>query len=1022
MHTHTLSRVAVCLFWLWGGLEFISAQSLVSVTNLPANRFFGNGTTGAYGIAATGAAGDSGLWIGSNWSSSPDWLHHLYRVDTTGTPSDSLLPRASFPGNYLLECFGLGYDGEYFWYVKKRLISGNGTSMIFKIGRSGAIIDSIPLAWGFVGGVCWADSGLWFCRYYPNTRAGIFKIDIETGQIVDSIPTYGTQPLGVAYDGQYFYYSMDDNDGNDERIYAYDPVAGDTAYSIALPERSGGVSPRGLVWDGFYLWLIARPVTGNVYALYKYDLGGSGTPQITLGGNNYDFLNTKIGTPASFNLTITNTGTGDLFLTGADHNNEAFYHTLTTPDTLAPAEQIMFQVTFDPSVYGDQIDTLKFHSNDPNKPVARFPLHGKGVFPTQEIDMGSLSHNFGSVLRDPPTEATNTWDVDIVNQGVLPLIVDTIYFSHPDFSVYNDWTYPLTVDSVSSRRLRVAFRPGEAMTYTDTMTVVSNDSSESHLPVYLQGVGFDSSYGYSQVLWTFMTPDNPGTSSDDPSVEAIRAMPDVTGDGFDDVLMGTENYYVLCVAGNATGTTDTIWSFNTGLDNNNTGSLGTQGDDAQKALQVIEDVNGDGYHDVVAGYGGGNEGVYVLDGRTGAVIWSFDDPINYALGDINAVWAGHDFNDDNHNDVLATASATDEAASSGRRKVYCFNGLTGDSIWVYFTGAFTRGVVSIGDVNGNGSPDVVATTGDFRNSAIGLDGLTGSVMWEFPVAAGIYGAKELVPYPIPDSSSDVIVAGSTRYIYRLDGTTGALRWTYTVGTGIFINQVILLDDVNGNGYADLVAPLTGSTAIMCIDGQTGTSIWNNSLPMQTFGATRIPDVTGDGVNDAVYASHDNRIYIVDGATGQVIHSGFAFGTGGNNDAAESLHIMNDVDGNGSFEILAGSRNGMAAAISGGDVLTAVRGPRAKPDRFELWPNHPNPFNPHTSIGFHLPSAGWATLKIYNVLGQEVRTLLDGPSPAGVRQLVWDGRDASGRAVSSGVYVYTLSFGGHHTARKMLLIK
>ncbi len=999
---------------------------LVSVTNLPANRFFGNGMSGSYGIAATGAASDSGLWISSNWSSSADWLHHLYNVDTNGVPSDSMCPRDSFPGNYLLESYGLGHDGQHFWYIKRRSTGGNGTSMVFKINRDGTIADSIPLSWGYVGGVCWADSGLWFCRYYPNNMAGIFKIDVSTGQIVDSIPTYGTQPIGVARNSQYYYYVMDDNDGNDERIHAYDPVLGDTVYSIALPERSGGVSPRGMVWDGNYLWLIARPVVGNTYALYQYDLSLTGTPQITTNYTSYNFQHTKIGQPETFDLQVSSTGTADLIVDSIAHSNPAFSYSWVVPDTIAFGQSVMVPVTFDPNMYGLQIDTLKIYSNDPNKPVARVALQGFGIWTSQEIDPSAASHDFGPVLVQNGTESVNTWDLDITNQGAGELVVSNIVFTNPDFYLFEPVSFPLHVDSVSTTRIRIAFEPSQVGAYLDTMTIFSNDSSEAELPVTLQGSGVDSTYDFGGVFWTFMTPDNPFTSGDDFSVEAIRAISDVTGDGYDDVIIGTENYYVQCLNGNATGVTDTIWSFNSGLDDNNTGSLGTQGDDAQKALQVVSDLNDDGYPDVVAGFGGGNEGVYVLSGRTGAVIWSFDDPINYALGDINAVYAVEDFNGDSIPDVLATASATDPSAAYGRRKVYCFDGVTGDSIWVYFTGAYTRGVVSIGDVNGNGKPDVVATTGDFRNSVIGLDGQAGTFMWEFPVGGGIYGAKELVPYPVPDSTSDVIAAGSTQYIYRLDGATGAMRWQYNVGSVVFPNQLILLDDVNGNGYKDIIAPLTGSTAIMCIDGQTGTAIWNNALPMQTFGAVRIPDVNADGINDAVYASHDNKVYIIDGTNGQIIDDSFSFGTGGNNDAAESLHLINDLDGNASFEIIAGCRNGQVAAISGGDMLTAVARKAVPSGLPILRANYPNPFNPATTVRFVLPVRASVRLDVFNTLGQRVRSLARGTFEAGEHNVTWNGKDDAERTAASGVYFYRIEVREAHRVRtetrKLLLVK
>ena len=93
-----------------------------------------------------------------------------------------------------------------------------------------------------------------------------------------------------------------------------------------------------------------------------------------------------------------------------------------------------------------------------------------------------------------------------------------------------------------------------------------------------------------------------------------------------------------------------------------------------------------------------------------------------------------------------------------------------------------------------------------------------------------------------------------------------------------------------------------------------------------------------------------------------------------------------------------------------------------PTEYGLSRNSPNPFNPETQIAYQLPEAGKVWLAVYNLLGQNVRTLVHGPQDAGTYQLTWDGRDASGRAVASGVYLYRLEAGDYVAVRKMLLIK
>ncbi|MCB0301395.1 MAG: T9SS type A sorting domain-containing protein, partial [Calditrichaeota bacterium] len=85
-------------------------------------------------------------------------------------------------------------------------------------------------------------------------------------------------------------------------------------------------------------------------------------------------------------------------------------------------------------------------------------------------------------------------------------------------------------------------------------------------------------------------------------------------------------------------------------------------------------------------------------------------------------------------------------------------------------------------------------------------------------------------------------------------------------------------------------------------------------------------------------------------------------------------------------------------------------------------NYPNPFNPSTSIEFALPQTVDVSLKIYNIRGQLVKTLVDGSKAAGRYSLTWDGTDNFGSRVASGTYIYSIKAGEFVNNKKMVLLK
>jgi hypothetical protein len=117
-------------------------------------------------------------------------------------------------------------------------------------------------------------------------------------------------------------------------------------------------------------------------------------------------------------------------------------------------------------------------------------------------------------------------------------------------------------------------------------------------------------------------------------------------------------------------------------------------------------------------------------------------------------------------------------------------------------------------------------------------------------------------------------------------------------------------------------------------------------------------------------------------------------------------------------------------LGGFNGTTRVEEPRSNeaPQGFTLFQNYPNPFNPSTRIEYSLPSQSHVTVKIYNILGQEVVTLVDEEQMNGNHLAEWNGTSSAGLSVSSGVYFYRVEArqpGGQFlfaNVKKMLLLR
>ena len=191
------------------------------------------------------------------------------------------------------------------------------------------------------------------------------------------------------------------------------------------------------------------------------------------------------------------------------------------------------------------------------------------------------------------------------------------------------------------------------------------------------------------------------------------------------------------------------------------------------------------------------------------------------------------------------------------------------------------------------------------------------------------------------------------------------------------------------------------------------------------------DYNGDGHMDIVAANgtQDLSALLNDGAgnfTVFLLCEATAFGA-----TARGILSAN-FDGDATPDVAVLATNDTVSVFSNvGWVPTSVEDPveerrdeveTGAPQRYRLAPNAPNPFNPVTTLRYDLPEPTHVQLAIFDVRGRRVQTLVHARQRAGRHVLVWNGRDASGRLVPSGIYIYRLSTSRFAQARRMVVLR
>ncbi len=206
-------------------------------------------------------------------------------------------------------------------------------------------------------------------------------------------------------------------------------------------------------------------------------------------------------------------------------------------------------------------------------------------------------------------------------------------------------------------------------------------------------------------------------------------------------------------------------------------------------------------------------------------------------------------------------------------------------------------------------------------------------------------------------------------------------------------------------------------------------LWNGNLTAQAWcakitnfatsiGASRIVD--GYNLDGTPRGQYNNSSFVGGFAVGAMCNSQQIV-----DEFSQRLLQLNNAGGDNQYFNLC-LRNLYMLTLSGnfwkpGTPVSSIKN-ESLPGEIYLNQNYPNPFNPTTTINYRLSTSGSVKLIIYNLLGKEIKTLLNSFQTAGEHSIVWDGTDDSNNHISSGIYFYSLATNEENFQRKMLLLR
>ena len=362
------------------------------------------------------------------------------------------------------------------------------------------------------------------------------------------------------------------------------------------------------------------------------------------------------------------------------------------------------------------------------------------------------------------------------------------------------------------------------------------------------------------------------------------------------------------------------------------------------------------------------------------------------------------------------------------------DGTSLDNYPLTITGARMSAGASIADIDGDGSKDFVL--GTWSDSIFAFN-QSGELLSGFPVDLITNVAAPPVVADIDGNGSLEILAGQDAGKFYAIANDGSVLWTQQLSSAS-IRTAAAVCDFDGSGTLEIVyTTLDGNINVVDYQGNALTG-WPQNLGGACYSSPVIADLDGDEIPEIVVGSNSGELYVfhLDGSTLDLFPIPMA-------GPVRGTPTLADFSQDGTLEIIVGTDSDLTiinlkmlsevgvnwSTARGNNMRTGYYNPTAAsvdgfqvPEVLSLKQNFPNPFNPTTTIEFGIPTQSFVTLTIYDILGQEVNSLVQSELAPGTYQYQWNGSDASSKSVETGIYFARISAAGSEQIVKMMLLK
>jgi hypothetical protein len=739
------------------------------------------------------------------------------------------------------DAFGLTWKGPNLVTISQPSSAAQPASAL-EFTLSGTQVSAITLPNHYMSGIAYDNGSYWVCTYYPDPGT-VYHIN-SSGTVLSQFTPPNTQPWDICMQGSDLWIA--DYYGN--MLYKVSSTG-----TLIESHASQIGKPSGVVYDGTYLWYCAGELSSNS-TLYKVDLNGSGTPVITVPVTSHNYGTVTIGQSPTWNCQVQNTGTSNLVLSSLGiPPGQPISTTFSFPHTLAAGGSVNIPLTYTPVTAGPLFTDVYINSNDPIHPTVTVNLTGDAVIGGAHINITDTLHDWG----ERRAGAYSRWYLQVNNNGSQNLSISALAMSDPHFLVDGDVQLPLTVTPLQTVKIPVWFHPTEGTTYSGTLNITSNDPLQNPFTVYLEGTGVDTVYPVGTPLWSYMI-----TGSFDTSPKGIHPIGDITGDTVSDVVVASEDNFIRCFNGNASVDADLMWA--TEIYSGNVYQ--------QNAITTIPDINGDGYEDLIVGTTGGDRSVRAISGKTGLPLWRYDTHAFGGGGWVYQVNTAFDYNSDGDPDVLACAGDDGNNTGprrvfciNGNTGIPIWICPTEGAVFSVigvddFTGDGLPDVVA-------GATNAAQT----QSRVYGINGASGAILWtNIPMGSSTWALIQVDDFT-GDGIRDFASGDYSGNIYLHNVVTGARVVTTMVQSAALILRFEDMGDVNKDDHPDFIVGHSGAKAVI-INGYTGAILWQKPLSDKAWNVTNMGDITWDGTNDCGVGTlyQDNRTYFLDGANGDIL--------------------------------------------------------------------------------------------------------------------------------------------------------